>query len=205
VEKFPTGARNNRRQVKKASIINHAACLFAEKGYHRTTTREIAQEAGVAEGTLYNYFINKEDILFQIVACLADSFGLPEMLEEGTPDEPYKAILTLLGERIEWIRKNRTMLQVIYSEIMVNPSLREKYQRQVYFPSVRLLEEHLEARISSGQIRSLNIPLTARFLAGLSIGMFMLNTLRDETLEGSWSEMIALMGDIIHTGMIPNE
>jgi AcrR family transcriptional regulator len=204
VKNAPSGARRERRQVRKAEIIEAAAKLFAEKGYHRTTTREIALAAGMAEGTLYNHFENKEDLLFQIVACLAGSFRLSQRLEDGFQDSPQEALFLLLRERIEWIRENRTMLQVVFSEILVNPLLRERYYKKVYLPSVKILEDHLESRQKSGHIRPIDIPFAARFLGGLSIGLFMLDSIGDEILNESWERMNQVMGAIIYNGIAPN-
>ena len=50
-----------RQQIIKAAII-----LFKEKGFHGTTTREIAKESGFSIGTLYEYIRTKEDILFLV-------------------------------------------------------------------------------------------------------------------------------------------
>lgn len=205
VENGPAGARRERRQARKNEIIYVAARLFAEKGYHRTTTREIARAADVAEGTLYNHFENKEDLLFQIVACLAGSFRLSERLEEGTHGGPKDTLLQMFGERIDWIRRNRTMLQVVYSEILVNPPLRDRYYSQVYLPSIKLVENHLEERSKSGEIRPMEVPNAARLLGGLSIGLFMLDAIGDEILEDSWDEMIAAIGDIVYNGFSPSE
>jgi TetR/AcrR family fatty acid metabolism transcriptional regulator len=49
---------------KQTTIVNAAESLFAQKGYGKTTTLEIAKMAGMAERTLYEHFQNKEDILF---------------------------------------------------------------------------------------------------------------------------------------------
>ena len=57
-------------QAKAATrerIIDTARQLFASKGFAASTTRDIADAAGIASGTLFNYFATKEDIL----ACLA--------------------------------------------------------------------------------------------------------------------------------------
>jgi TetR/AcrR family fatty acid metabolism transcriptional regulator len=51
---------------KRMRICEAAIKLFAAKGYHEARADEIAQEAGVAVGTIYNYFKNKEDILLDI-------------------------------------------------------------------------------------------------------------------------------------------
>lgn len=68
-------------------MIKAAVTLFKEKGYHRTTTREIAKEAGFSIGTLYEYIRTKEDILYLVCDSIYDQVKdrLQRMdLEEGT-------------------------------------------------------------------------------------------------------------------------
>lgn len=48
---------------RRAQIIRAAVQLFAEKGFHKTTTREIAQASGLSTGAVYEYVASKEDIL----------------------------------------------------------------------------------------------------------------------------------------------
>jgi TetR/AcrR family fatty acid metabolism transcriptional regulator len=58
--------RINKKDEKKVKIINVATALFAKKGFADTSMLEIAKKAGVAEGTVYEYFHNKENILIRI-------------------------------------------------------------------------------------------------------------------------------------------
>lgn len=51
---------------KRAAIIDTAKTLFASSGFHAATTDQIARQAGIAVGTIYNHFSNKEDILSAI-------------------------------------------------------------------------------------------------------------------------------------------
>lgn len=51
---------------RRDQMIRGALALFKEKGFHRTTTREIAKEAGFSIGTLYEYIRTKEDVLFLV-------------------------------------------------------------------------------------------------------------------------------------------
>lgn len=53
-------------QKRRQQMIKAAIQLFKEKGFHRTTTREIAKEAGFSIGTLYEYIRTKEDVLFLV-------------------------------------------------------------------------------------------------------------------------------------------
>ncbi|OZU88468.1 TetR family transcriptional regulator [Virgibacillus indicus] len=58
----------NKQLVEKRrnQMIKGAITLFKEKGFHRTTTREIAKESGFSIGTLYEYIRTKEDVLFLV-------------------------------------------------------------------------------------------------------------------------------------------
>ena len=49
-------------EMRREQMIQGAVKLFKEKGFHRTTTREIAKEAGFSIGTLYEYIRTKEDV-----------------------------------------------------------------------------------------------------------------------------------------------
>lgn len=53
-------------EKRRDQMIQGAITLFKEKGFHRTTTREIAKESGFSIGTLYEYIRTKEDVLFLV-------------------------------------------------------------------------------------------------------------------------------------------
>ena len=55
------------RKRSKAAIMQAGLELFAHNGFHSTTITQIAKEAGISKGLLYNYFKNKEDLLKQII------------------------------------------------------------------------------------------------------------------------------------------
>lgn len=76
-------------QKRRDQMIKGAVALFKEKGFHRTTTREIAKAAGFSIGTLYEYIRSKEDILYLVCDSIYDhvSKRLQQDLDQkkGTP------------------------------------------------------------------------------------------------------------------------
>src|SRR5690625_2461884 len=66
--KDATLIEKRRNQIIKASIT-----LFKQKGFHRTTTREIAKASGFSIGTLYEYIRTKEDVLFLVYESINHS------------------------------------------------------------------------------------------------------------------------------------
>ncbi|MGM1030990.1 MAG: TetR/AcrR family transcriptional regulator [Bacillota bacterium] len=59
-------------EKRRTQMIKGAVTLFKEKGFHRTTTREIAKAAGFSIGTLYEYIRTKEDILYLVCDYIYD-------------------------------------------------------------------------------------------------------------------------------------
>ena len=72
-------------EKRRSEMIKGAVSLFIEKGYHRTTTREIAKAAGFSIGTLYEYIRSKEDILYLVCDSIYDEVKerLQKALEES--------------------------------------------------------------------------------------------------------------------------
>ena len=59
-------------QKRRDQMIKGAVQLFKQKGFHRTTTREIAKAAGFSIGTLYEYIRTKEDVLYLVCDSIYD-------------------------------------------------------------------------------------------------------------------------------------
>ncbi len=64
------GAKNNKREL----ILTAALDIFLEKGYHNSTSEEIAKRAGVAKGTLYQYFSSKQEIFLEMHQLYAEQY-----------------------------------------------------------------------------------------------------------------------------------
>ena len=59
--------------ARREQILEAATRVFAEKGFRRATTREVAREAGVSEGTIYNYFDDKDALMVAILDRLNET------------------------------------------------------------------------------------------------------------------------------------
>ena len=194
--------RKSRRTIqKKNQILEAAAQLFAEKGFHRTTTKDIAQAADVSEGTLYNYFDNKEDLLFGIMEKLVDNQQLSRQLSLAELDDAQDFLVAVLNERRDYVQRNHDMLQSVLSEILVDPDLRLKYYHELVLPGMDTLEEHLAHRQSSGQIKQLDEKLLSRFLVSIFLGMFLLDVVHDPLIEMHWEQYVRVVSDTIFNGI----
>ncbi|TMW72138.1 TetR/AcrR family transcriptional regulator [Alteribacter natronophilus] len=72
-KQVPSMVKDQRLITKRRDqIVKAAVELFNEKGYHKTTTREVAQKSGFSIGTLYEYIGSKEDILYLVCDSVYD-------------------------------------------------------------------------------------------------------------------------------------
>lgn len=183
--------RSMRIASRRSQILDGAARLFAERGFHLTTTRDIANAAGVSEGTLYNYFENKEDLLMGLLQSLLDIQNLQSNLITALPQDPQQYLTSVLRARRDYTNHNMLYLQSILSEIFVNPALRQRYFREYYLPSVELLANHLQERNALGQLHTEDAAITSRLVFSLLLGVFFLQVLNDPVVDERWDDLEA--------------
>jgi len=99
------GRRQENREKTKGAILKAALDLFSRKGFDRTATKEISRRAGIAEGTLFNYFRTKEDLALYFfereLAGLIDWYRKDRPLGRAKLPEQLFAIIHRHLERIE--------------------------------------------------------------------------------------------------------
>jgi AcrR family transcriptional regulator len=202
----PTTPRRERQSAARTNqILDAAASLFAERGFHRTTTREIADAADVAEGTLYNYFANKDDLLMGIMRRLSDSFSSDTGKIEMAPVNAREHFFSLLLIREVFQEQNSTMMQALLSEILADNGLRERYYQQLLEPMIVSLEKTLRLHSELGEIKSVDIPGTARVLASLIFGLFFLDVLGDPIVRSRDDALEKLITDLLFDGIAPDK
>jgi len=83
-------------EARRTQILLGAAQVFADKGFHKATTKEIAKAAGVSEGTIYNYFNTKRELLFALID-LVGAQSLKTVIEAHRQDDPHAFLTALCG------------------------------------------------------------------------------------------------------------
>jgi AcrR family transcriptional regulator len=182
-----TAARRERRiAARKEQILDAAARVFAEKGFHRATTKEIAEAADVSEGTIYNYFGSKNDLLIGLMAHVGESQAPSEVFERGALDDARAFYTTLLRRRHAFTRQNKSILQSILSEILTNREMRDRYNEQIIEPYLSMFGQYVSIQVEQGRVRQMDPELLTRFLFALNLGMLGMLILGDPLIESKW-------------------
>ncbi len=105
------------RSDKYNSILTAAGAVFAKFGFHKSTIAQIAAEAGVADGTIYLYFKNKEDILYQFLNYKTE-IVFKEMRKAVNSNENAEIRLNnLIRSHLKEFQNDRDMAVVFQSEV----------------------------------------------------------------------------------------
>lgn len=146
--------------------------MFAEKGFHRATTREIAETANVSEGTTYNYFASKDDLLIGIMTRLGEQQQPDEVLAQALHGDARDWFITVYRLRQEFMQQHGATLQAVLSEVLINRGFSERYYREIMAQLLKLTEQYIQAQIERGQIRQVNAACwAARILFAINIGL----------------------------------
>ena len=147
-------------------ILDAAIKVFAEEGFYRATVAAVAREAGVADGTIYLYFKNKDDILLQFFSYktqqVFDRFR--EVVQES--EHATDKLRNLIRRHLEEFQNNPHMAVVFQNEgrQCFNG---ERYIKGVAKMYLDLVSEILEKGQAEGIVRrDLYIGLVKRFIMG---------------------------------------
>jgi AcrR family transcriptional regulator len=195
------GVRDLVVRARREQIVEAATRVFAEKGFRRATTREVAREAGISEGTIYNYFEDKDALLMAILDKLNETERRAEDFEEGMATDFRGFLKGYLRRRMSLIWENREVFRVVLSEMLVNAELRELYLRRVVEPTMRVAEENFRSRMEQGEVRETDAPLAMRSVAGAVLGVLVLGLLGDEEVGSRPDEIPDVLAGLLVHGL----
>lgn len=183
--KFKDSARRAFVEERQAQILSAAARVFARKGFDRATIADIAKEAGLAEGSIYNYFKNKGDLLVslpqQFLRPAIESAGAQLLQVEGTPPPPEVMLDQVAHTVLGLMRQNAHLFRILLSALpSLKPAARQKYLDSVVVYATGMFEAYLRRGIERGIFRP---DLDPRITPRLFIGMFFPFILINEVLQ----------------------
>jgi AcrR family transcriptional regulator len=191
------GVRDLLVSARREQILEAATRVFAEKGFRRATTREVAREAGISEGTIYNYFEDKDALLMAIMDGLNETERRAEDFEEGLATDFGAFVQAYLHRRMALIWENRDVFRVVLSEMLVNTGLRERYMKELVEPTMRIGEENFGSRVKQGGTWTTDAALATRVTAGAVLGLLVLGMLGDGEVASRWEEASGVLSGLL--------
>jgi len=157
----------NKTKPKYKQIIEAAVVVIAENGYHSSRVSKIAEQAGVADGTIYLYFKNKEDIL---VSLFKEKMG--QFIERisasiknlGNADEKLRQLIRM---HFRQLSEDHNLAVVAQLELRQS-NLELRFQiNEVLKPYTMIIDEIIEEGMEQSIFRQdLHIPLVRQMIFG---------------------------------------
>ena len=176
------------RLSKKQDILQAATVLFAEQGFHATTTIQISKEAGITEPMIYYHFQGKNELFTSIIASTFERFfAYLEDLPENTGTE-FEKIENLIDLHFDIVKK---MPHEIYLAVSTCPARLEdpdgichKNIREIRRRLKKYLTECLEAAMAAGEFNTVPVDPTVNLIRAMLTGLMRQRGLKFDEVKG---------------------
>jgi AcrR family transcriptional regulator len=163
--------RVRNRPAREQALIAAGTRLFATRGYEATTTREIAAEAGCAEGLIHRYFQGKEGLLFAIIRSRSSAASTDSVASTRPAANLRQEIVQLVESELERIWQDREFFRVLMPRAFLDSNLGHVLNRVGPLRRATNIRERLKAASKDKAVSDHDIEALTHFI-GTTAFMF---------------------------------
>ena len=166
----------------RIKILEAAIRLFAENGFNGTTTKQIAEEAGVNEALIFRYFSTKRELYGAIIERkIEEEPGIEMPIEAHRETKDDWLIFRSVGMRMtECVENDQTFVRLLYFSALEGHELSDMFF-DTYVEYVKMmLSDYIEQRVSEGAVKNINPLLAARAFIGMVVNYIIVQELFKE-------------------------
>jgi TetR/AcrR family fatty acid metabolism transcriptional regulator len=139
---------------KRERILDAAVRVFAKEGFYGAKVAQIAQAAGVADGTIYLYFKSKDDLLISLFEDRMDRVNATLREAISSSVDPVDCIRRIVRLHLELVQKNRHMAEVVTVELRQSAKFIKEYANPKFGEFLHLIANAVAEGQSSGVLRA---------------------------------------------------
>jgi AcrR family transcriptional regulator len=160
------------RRDRREDILQASLHLFAERGFHGTSMRDIARAADITEGLIYHYFASKRD-LFRAIIEERSFLPLLRTLPELADQLDLRALLIVLARGFfDVLRQNTKLIRLLLQEVQVFPEEKEAFFADAVGQSIAELANILGARMSKRASAQVDPQVASRLFFNALLAFF---------------------------------
>jgi AcrR family transcriptional regulator len=186
--------------ARRNQILDAAIKVFAAKGFHAATIKEIAVEAGIAYGSIYTYFENKTALLLGIFDRMKASIMQEHPPSALAVNDVPALIKTIQLPLMVLKDENLALFRVVLAEMMVNEALRTRYYQHIMEPMLALAEATFQELAQQNGLSLIQFHLTIRALSGMIFGLLLEYLMGDPLLATQWETLPDVLAPFILKG-----
>src|ERR671912_1802582 len=180
--------RQRQAAARREQILKTALKLFAAQGFDATSTRQIAREAGIAEGLIFHYFPTKASLLTAILEDRLEGrrafrTRLRPLLDDAGGKPAPEVLRAVASGWLATLRRDEEIVVVLFATAQTNAEVRQAWKGLIR-EGTELLTGYLADRVEAGELRK-DLPLeTAATMFVSSLIIFFLT--RRHLPEPEW-------------------
>lgn len=136
-----------RGEEKYRMILNAAKQVFAQEGFYNSKVSEIAREAHVADGTIYLYFKNKDDILISLFEEELNAIIMTVKEKLKDIDDPREQLIKFCDNHLGMVESDKALAEVIQVELRQSNKFMREYKNKHFLAYLNIIADI----ISQGQ------------------------------------------------------
>jgi AcrR family transcriptional regulator len=164
---------------RRRQIIRTASALFSRRGYRGTTTREIAERAGINEALLFRHFPSKEKLYWTIIEEQCGARGrrhkIKEILDAGGSD--YEVFAAIAREFLTRTARDTELTRLLWFTALESHTLSRRFFRTYVAVYYEALADYIRGRAHDGVFRDVDPLLSARGFLGMVVYHFLVQEL----------------------------
>lgn len=166
-------------EKRRMQILDAAMDLFARQGYGGTTTRQIAEHAGVNEAIIFRHFGCKEDLYWAILDHNCRLSKRRKQLEArlSASDNDREVFTAVASDILIRNAEDNRLFRLLLFSGLENHRLSQRYFRTYLARNYKLLARHIQLRIQQGAFRPVDPELAARGFLGMVLHHFLVEEL----------------------------
>lgn len=155
---------------RRSRIIETAMLLFAQRGFRGTTTRAIAERAGISEAMLFKHFPTKRQLYGAIIDAKVRGEPIPEAMARAAARRDDPGVLEAVANQI--LRRHRrdpALMRLLLYSALEGHELSEVFYRNRVRRVQEFLSDYIKRRIADGAFRKVDALVAARAFTGMVV------------------------------------
>ncbi len=199
-----TAEKPTKGELTRAAIVQAAHDLIITQGYHGTSMRQIAQEAGIAVGGIYNHFASKDEIFVAALETYHPYHDILPVLEIAQGETVTDFVRDAAASMVSALEKRPDFLNLMFIEIVEFKNQHIPHLFEAFYPKVGTLIQHFAEK--QGPLRPIPTPMVIRAFLGLFLSYYMTEMMMGEQFPSEIKEnTLEYFVDIYLHGILAKE
>lgn len=159
---------SKQKEVRQNKILKVASTLFLEQGFEQTSTKQIAQEVGIAEGTIFNYFDSKTDLFFSTILYEfeIDPKNNPALTYDS--DDIVQAIIDHLKNMLKLLLKlpKRVLSELLMASVKMAKKRPNRFKQfaEIDFNYMAMIADYFKTLQKHGMLKGVDVVLLSEIV-----------------------------------------